>query len=48
MQVLTTAPHPPLPTGGLDPRECQQLALAIGSLLRKGYFSTVGAVKVEG
>ena len=34
--------------GGLDARECRQLALAIGSLLRKGYFSTVGAVKVEG
>ena len=34
--------------GGLDVRECRQLALAIGSLLRKGYFSTVGAVKVEG
>ena len=34
--------------GGLDARECRQLALAICSLLRKGYFSTVGAVKVEG
>ena len=44
------SPRRPIPlfTGGLDPRECQQLALAIGSLLRKGYFSTVGAVKVEG
>ena len=29
-------------------RERTQLAIAIGSLLRKGYFSTVGAVKVEG
>ena len=29
-------------------REMRQLALAVGSLLRKGYFSTVGAVKVDG
>ena len=28
--------------------ERQQLARAIASLLRKGYFSTVGASKVEG
>ena len=34
--------------GGLDARQLRQLAIAIGSLLRKGYFSTVGAVKVEG
>ena len=32
----------------LDERQCGQLAVAIGSLLKKGYYSTVGAVKVEG
>ena len=35
-------------TAGLGEREVRQFALAVGSLLRKGYFSTVGAVKVDG
>ena len=35
-------------TAAMSARHRKQLALAIGSLLRKGYFSTVGAVKVEG
>ena len=32
----------------LDARARRQLAIAVGSLLKKGYFSTVGVVKVEG
>jgi len=32
----------------LTPPEKRSLARAIGSLMRKGYFSTVGAVKMEG
>ena len=34
--------------GGLGAAQQLKLARAVGSLLRKGYFSTVGAVKVEG
>jgi hypothetical protein len=32
----------------MSPSELKRFARAIGSLMRKGYFSTVGAVKLEG
>lgn len=49
--VEATQPSPKLREivgAALSEQQLAQLAIAIGSLLFKGYFSTVGAVKVEG